>query len=359
MVQKLLAWAQRNERHLGALVFVGGFVTDLVTFVLLDISLVNLLFAVYLIVAAVSVFLLHTLSRANRKPSLVRRILLVLLPLVAQYLIGSLLSGFLIFYTKSSVLSVSWPFIILLALIFLANEWFRKYKDKLIFLVTLLFFTTYAYAIFALPLVLHALGPWIFILSTLLAVAASSLFLYLLWRTGKERLSESLMPIIGSCLALLIVIVTSYFSGLVPPIPLTLKEGGIYHSLRHEGDKYVLTTEPSQAWWNLGPQIVHVTPGETIYAYTAIFAPIRFGTNVVHRWEWFSEREGTWVLKSTIAFPIAGGRAHGYRGYSEYSNPEPGKWRVSVETPNGQVIGQLLFSVEPVSSLPALHEETH
>lgn len=359
MLKKLLTWAQRNERHLGALVFIGGFVTDLFTFVFLDISLVTVLFAAYLIGAAVSVFLLHVLSGAARKPSTVRSALLMILPLVAQYLIGSLLSGLLIFYTKSSVLSVSWPFVVLLALIFFANEWFRKYKDRLIFLITLLFFTVYAYAIFALPLVLHALGPWIFVASTLVSVAVSGMFLLLLWKTGKARLSESLIPIIGSCLAVLIVMVTSYFTGLIPPIPLTLKEGGIYHTLRHEAGQYVLSAEPSRMWWEIGPQMVHVTPGETIYAYTAIFAPIRFGTNVVHRWEWFSEREGTWVLKSTIAFPIAGGRAHGYRGYSEYSNPEPGKWRVSVETPNGQVIGQLLFSVEPVSSLPALHEETH
>lgn len=359
MLKKLLAWAQRNERHLGALVFIGGFVTDLFTFVLLDISLVTVLFAAYLLGAAVSVFLLHILSGTARKPSAVRNTLLVILPLVAQYLIGSLLSGLLIFYTKSSVLSVSWPFVVLLALIFVANEWFRKYKDRLIFLVTLLFFTVYAYAIFALPLVLHALGPWIFVASTFVSVAVSGVFLFLLWKTGKERLSESLVPIIGSCLAVLIVMVTSYFTGLIPPIPLTLKEGGIYHSLRHEGGHYILSAEPNKMWWEIGPQVVHSTPGETLYAYTAIFAPIRFGTVVVHRWEHFSDAEGKWVLKSKIAFPIAGGRSEGYRGYSQYSNLAPGTWRVSVETANGQVIGQLQFSVEPASSAPTLHEEIH
>lgn len=359
MPKKLLAWAQRNERHLGALVFIGGFVTDLFTFVLLDISLVTVLFAAYLIGAAVSVFLLHVLSGTAKKPSVVRRTLLVLLPLIAQYLIGSLLSGLLIFYTKSSVLSVSWPFVVLLTLIFFANEWFRKYKDRLIFLITLLFFTVYAYAIFALPLVLHALGPWIFVASTGVSIAVSSAFLFLLWKTGKARLSESLIPIIGSCLAVLIVMVTSYFTGLIPPIPLTLKEGGIYHTLRHEAGQYILSTEPSKMWWEIGSQVVHSTPGETLYAYTAIFAPIRFGTVVVHRWEHFSDTEGKWVRKSTIAFPIAGGRASGYRGYSEHSNLEPGKWRVSVETSNGQVIGQLVFIIKDVQTAPTLLEETH
>jgi len=357
MFRKILAWAQRNEQHLGAFVFVFGFITDIITFVFLDISLVNLVFAAYLAAATLAIFLFHTLSRATKRPSVARRTALVLLPLAAQYLIGNMLSGFLIFYTKSSVLAVSWPFVVLIALVFIGNEWFRTYKDRLIFLITLLFFTAYAYAIFALPLFVHSLGPLVFLASTALSVLALAIFLFLLWRVSKARLAESIIPIIGSCLAILIVMVTSYFTGLVPPIPLSLKEGAIYHGLSRQGGDYVLLSEEKRAWWDFGLQEVHTAPGETLYAYAAVFAPIRFGTVVVHHWE--RHVEGKWVTAGRVSFPISGGRQEGYRGYSARSSLEPGEWRVSVETSNGQVIGQIRFSVEAVAQMPLLREETH
>ena len=62
MVKRVLAWAQRNERHLGAIVFVWGFITDIIAFVLLDISIVNIVFAAYLALAALAIFLGHLLS---------------------------------------------------------------------------------------------------------------------------------------------------------------------------------------------------------------------------------------------------------------------------------------------------------
>ncbi len=357
-MKSILAWFQMNERHLGAFVFIIGFATDVATFTLLDLSAVNLLFAFYLAAAALCILFSHLLVSLDGKGGTVRRTFLVVLPLVAQYLLGNLLSGFLIFYTKSSVLLVSWPFIVLLLLVFIGNEWFRKYRDRIVFFTTLFFFALYAYAIFALPLFLNALGPWVFIGSTLAASGAFAVFLLLLWRCGKARLASSIMPIIGSALAILIVVVASYFTGLVPPIPITLKDGGIYHQVERRDGNYILQAEPQKPFWDPHAQIVHTVSGQPLYAFTAVFAPIRFSASVVHRWDRYDEKKKRWVTASRITFPIAGGRAEGYRGYSAQSDLAPGRWRVSVETPGGQVIGQLRFTVEN-GALPALHEETH
>ncbi len=88
MGKKILAWAQRNERHLGAIVFIGGFITDVVTFVLLDISLVNLVFAGYLVLAAAAILLGHFLaSHPPKNQNTLYRSALVISPLFAQYLI--------------------------------------------------------------------------------------------------------------------------------------------------------------------------------------------------------------------------------------------------------------------------------
>lgn len=360
MVKNLLAWAQKNERHLGAVVFLGGFVTDLFTFTLLDISLVNLVFAGYLAVAAACIFGTHLLFRKEGEQGpVVRRTLLVVLPLVAQYVIGNLLSGFLIFYTKSSVLSVSWPFLLLLALIFFGNEWFRTYRDRLAFLTVLLFFSTYAYVIFALPLLLHTLGPWVFMGSTAAALVLFALFLFGLWHTGRTRVMENMVPIVGSSLAIVLVMVTSYFTGLIPPIPLTLKESGVYHALSREGSRYVVMAEPTLPWWQITPPTVHITNGDTLYAFTSVFAPVKFSTAVVHRWERYDESQRTWKTESVVAFSIAGGREGGYRGYSEKTNLTPGSWRISVETPGGQVIGHIPFVAARATTPVQLHEETH
>lgn len=360
MLKKVLAWAQKNERHLGAVVFLGGFVTDLLTFTLLDISLVNIVFASYLAVAAACIFGTHLLFRKEgEKGSMVRRTLLVVLPLVAQYVIGNLLSGFLIFYTKSSVLAVSWPFLLLLALVFFGNEWFRTYRDRLAFLTVLLFFSTYAYVIFALPLLLNTLGPWVFMGSTAIALILCALFLLALWYTGRTRVMESMVPIVGSSLAVVLVMVTSYFTGLIPPIPLTLKEGGVYHALSREGSRYVVMAEQAAPWWQITPPVAHLSDGATLYAFTSVFAPVRFSTAVVHRWERYDEIKHAWKTESMVAFPLAGGREGGYRGYSEKTNLTPGTWRISVETPSGQVIGHIPFVVARATTPVELHEETH
>ncbi len=361
MLQRIGAWVERNERHLGAVLFVLGFITDLLTFTLLDISLVNLAFAGYLLLALLCTLGSHWLY-AREMPVLPfwRKAGRIVLPLGAQYAIGSLLSGCLIFYTKSSVFAVSWPFLALLLLVFFGNEVFRKYKDRLTFQTVLVFFSLYAYLIFALPLLLHTLGPLIFLASTVLSVTFFLGFLYLLSRIGRERLQESVRPILVSSAGVLIVIIISYFTGIVPPIPLTMPEAGIYHSLRHGEDGYIVEAEATAPWYAFWhTPTVHTTSGETLYAYSSVFAPIRFSAGVVHHWERYDATTHKWVSVARIAFGISGGRSGGYRGYSQLENLRPGSWRVSVETQEGQIIGRIPFTIVATSELPALHEETH
>ncbi|MEK7079713.1 MAG: DUF2914 domain-containing protein, partial [Patescibacteria group bacterium] len=79
----------------------------------------------------------------------------------------------------------------------------------------------------------------------------------------------------------------------------------------------------------------------------------------VHHWEHYNEVTKHWVDEGHITFAISGGRDGGYRGYSEKDNLASGKWRVTVETLEGQVIGRISFHVESVLTPPPLHKETH
>jgi hypothetical protein len=96
-----------------------------------------------------------------------------------------------VFYTAHSVVTVSWPFLIVLALVFVGNEYFRMYKQYLVFQTTLLFFSLYAYTIFGVPLILGSLGPLVFAWSTLAAVVLFGLFLLALRLLNTARYKES------------------------------------------------------------------------------------------------------------------------------------------------------------------------
>lgn len=357
-MQRLLTFVQRNEHRLSTLVFVVGFVADVITFTFLELPVVNLIFVAYLLLAALFTFLTHAFRRYAMHPSAVRRGIAVLAPLATSFTIGGLLSGFLIFYTKSAAVSVSWPFLLMLALIFFGNEFFRSYKSHIAFQTVLFFFALYAYFIFALPLYVNRMGPEIFIWSTVFALLLFALFLAILSFTGRRRLEATLPRIIGGAAFVTLTVTLLYFSGLVPPIPLTVKESGIYHHIARTGDEYQITHERFGRWSRFVERTVHHVPGTPLYAYSAVFAPSAFSANVVHRWERYDETQKQWVRQSMVAFTLSGGRAGGYRGYSIKSDPAPGTWRVSIETTEGQVIGRLRFEVVNVATPPPLYTDT-
>lgn len=358
-ISRILAWAAKNERHLGAAAFVLGFGVDLFTFTILSVAYANLAFAAYLFLAALAIAVGSLFPRSRDYLPTWQRGLSILAPLAAQYAVGSLLSGFMIFYTKSAEISASWPFLLLLLLVFVGNEYFRTYYKHLAFQLGLLFFALYAYLIFAIPLFLDRLGPLIFLGSTAASIVLFGAYLYLLMRINSAELRSSLRFALPGVGITLLFLNAAYFTGVLPPIPLTMSESGIYHSLVRGAGTYVVMSEPRNPWYEFyKPTTVH-SSGSVLYAYSATAAPVRFSTTVVHRWEKYDTRTRQWVTQSRISFPTSGGRPGGYRGYSEFSPTTAGKWRVSVETPGGQVIGRIPFTLEITDVVPALHEETH
>lgn len=348
-LSRLRELVKRYERHLSSAFFLCGFIGDVIAFTLLDVGVVSLLFAVYIVLGAIAILFSHYLFSHPEVFHRTRRALLVVLPLFIQYILGAVLSGALIFYTKSSVLTVSWPFILLLSAVFFGNELFRNYREHLAFQSILFFFGFYIYLIFELPLLIKALGLWVFALTSGIAIALYLAFLVLLYKVGTERFLSSVKNIALASIAIVILVSSAYVTGLIPPIPLALKEGDIVHKVERIPGGYMLTDEPRKAWWEFWNTDVHVYKGEPLYAFSAVYAPISFETSIVHRWEHYDESKGKWVEKSRLAFSVSGGRKEGYRGYSIRQNPEEGKWRVYIETPGGQVLGKLTFTVVAVS----------
>jgi hypothetical protein len=159
----------------------------------------------------------------------------------------------------------------------------------------------------------------------------------------------------------------SYFSGIIPPIPLALRDVGVYHSIVHSTDSYgdslytVQAETSTDPWWDflhIIPDTEHVTTTDSsLSVYSAIFAPTELSTAVVHRWEMYDTKTHKWVTLAQIAFPIDGGRNGGYRGYSTLSNLAPGKYQVIIELISGQVIGDEDFNVVSSPTAPVTYTE--
>jgi hypothetical protein len=358
--EQTVSWARGHERHLSALSLAGGFAFDSYTFGRIDRPLTQLVFVIYLLVAGGSIAVLHVLeSRSDdRKPSDRTRTILIA---VAQFALGCLLSGFCVFYIRSASVTASWPFLLFMVGIFIGNEYMRRYHARLVFSALLFFFALYSYAILLVPVVLARIGTIPFLISGAVAVFVFFLFVRLLAILGHDRYRLARKRIAIGMAAITALINIFYFAKIFPPLPLVLSDAGVYHDVKRLGGDYQATSEDEPPRWRalFGTfPVEHIQPGGKLYLYSAVFAPYRLSTQIVHRWEWLNPKNGDWLPQQTVRFTIHGGRADGYRAYSLKHAPMPGQWRVNIATADGRAIGRVRFAVETQAVTPALSEKT-
>lgn len=99
-----------------------------------------------------------------------------------------------------------------------------------------------------MPVILNAIGVSIFFLSVAVALAITLFLVVLLSQVSREAFRGRARRISLSVLAVTVVFCTLYIYNLIPPVPLALKNIGIYHSVVREGDSYVVSYEQPQ-WY--------------------------------------------------------------------------------------------------------------
>ena len=334
------------ERHISATAMAGGFAIDNMAYNRVDHPVTQTLLIVYLSIAGFSIILLHYLEMHQEWQSKFVVKLRSYLPALTQFMFGSLWSAFLVFYARSGAFSGSWPFLILLSAIFICNEVFRQYHARLIFTSTLFFFALLSYAIFMVPVFTHTIGELTFLLSGAAAVAVFALLLWLLGRLGTSALGKVRWQIAGGAVAVYATVNLLYFLNVLPPLPLALQKTGLFHSIERAGDVYVATGEaPSWTAWLGFPPVIHAEPGEPIYVFSAVFAPIKLSTTIVHHWQRYDSATGKWLTVQRVRYDIIGGRQKGYRGYTKKTGPREGLWRVDIDLEDGRMIGRTEFTV--------------
>jgi hypothetical protein len=193
------------------------------------------------------------------------------------------------------------------------------------------------------------MGPWIFVSSGLLALFVMYGFMRLLYKVVPRFITLHLRTIVFTLGSIYIAFNFLYFTNIIPPIPLSLKDVGIYHSVVHfENGDYQLKYEKGK-WYQPfknSDRIFHPAPGDNIFCFAKVFAPTKLKTDIYHSWERYDANSGVWVAHSRLSYSIAGGRGDGYRGYTLIQNYSDGKWRCSVETQRGQILGREVFIVD-------------
>lgn len=341
-------WYGRYERPISSLSLIGGFVFDALALQRVDMFWENFWVVVHLLIVGTCIVLINRNDLGvgdEKNPSKVHFWLVNIL----QFFFGGLLSTYLVFYFRSSDIFVEWPFILILALAFWANESLKRSYVRLSFQIILFYLSLFAFAIFLVPVLVHDIGPGVFLLSGIFSLIAMAGFLWILAHFSREKVNKNKKAVIAWVALVFILVNILYFNNLIPPIPFSLKDSGVYHSIiRDENGDYVVTSEQTN-WWNFFTlyKDFHANQNDNAYVYSAVFSPPSFNTTIVHDWQYYDPVKKAWVDEEKIALGVIGGRDGGFRTWSVRNGLYPGHWRVNVETENGQTIGTVRFNIAP------------
>lgn len=352
-------WYGRYERPISSTSLIGGFVFEWFTLTHIDRFWENLWVAAHFFIIAALMILVnfHENEGADHKDASKMHFWYLTF---LQGFFGGLLSTFLVFYFRSATIAASWPFLLLLLAAFIANESFKKQYERLIFQFCLFYLSLLLFSIYIVPVLLRRIGPDVFLTSGLASLASIALFVAVVGFFAKEKFRKHRSMLASCIFGIFLLANILYFLNLIPPIPLSLTDAGIYHSISKDASgNYIAESETStvlQDFFAVSHDF-HWVPGSPVYAYSSIFSPALFNTGVVHEWQQYDQSEESWVTATIVPLSAQGGRYEGWRTYSMKTSVSPGKWRVNVKTGRGQVIGRLRFNIIEAKEEPALETQ--
>ncbi len=349
-VQSVLA-----KPFMPALFFLSGVTYDTLTLTRIDRLQDNLLLLIYLLLLGILIVLT---GRLGIEPPPDREQLATLspfarwvlrsrpyYPMASQFLLGGLFSAYAIFYSRSATLTGTAVFLALLVLLLVGNEFLRDRLSNLRLLVSLYALVCFAFFTFFLPVMTGLMNAAIFLAGAILSAVVTFRVVHLIYRNNPDRSRREAIGVTVPALSLIGLLVGFYFMNWIPPVPLSLKFGGIYHEVRKSGDQFELLFE--RKWYEVWKTSDSVFPAnEPIYCFTAVFAPVALKTTVYHHWYFRRDSSKPYSHADKIPLQISGGREGGYRAYTFKQRLDPGDWRVDVETEDGRIIGRVTVRIE-------------
>ncbi len=355
VIAKLRNFYGKYERLISSWSLLCGFVFDAIVLKRVDQFWENFFVVLHLVVIAVCMVIVHALEKQEGDEANPSKAHFWLVNAI-QFTFGGVLSVLLVFYFRSSDLASSWPFLLILALAFWANESLKRSFIRLGFQVMLLYLSIYCFLIFLVPVITHKFGGWIFLLSGVASLVVIWGFILLIKIFSRKQYEQGKKILFIAVFGIFTLVNVLYYTNIIPPIPLSLKDAGVYYSLVADGTGGYFATGEEPKWQNyftLYPDFRYLE-GQPVYVYSAIFSPSRLNVEVVHEWQ-HKGADGKWVMTDKIPLTIIGGRDGGFRTYSlKRFNLDPGQWRVNVLTTRGQVIGRIRFNLVASQELPKI-----
>jgi hypothetical protein len=269
-------------------------------------------------------------------------------PMAIQFLLGGLFSAYAIFYSRSASFTGTAVFFSLLVVLLIANEFLHDRVSNLKLMLALYALATCSFLTFFLPVVTGIMNTAMFLLGAVLSAAVVVGILRFVYRGRIHSRWESIRTAFPAVLVVGALVVF-YFLNWIPPVPLSMSFGGVYHKVARSGDVYELTFEkpPFYRFWQRSDDPFRGQ--QEPHCFTAIFAPVDLRAEIYHHWQ-YRQGEGAaagqFVTTDRIRLAIVGGREGGYRAFTVKQHVHPGDWRVDVETAGGRIIGRVSFRVE-------------
>ena len=145
-----------------------------------------------------------------------------------QFLLGGLFSAYAVFYSRSATLTGTGAFLGLLVLLLMANEFLRDRLLNVRLLVALFALASFSFFTFFLPVMVGAIGTWVFLLGAALSVGVTLLVVQLTYRRNPDRSQKKVVSVGGPAIAFIGLLIGFYFLNWIPPVPLSMKFGGMY-----------------------------------------------------------------------------------------------------------------------------------
>jgi DUF2914 family protein len=343
-----------SKPFMPAVFFLSGVTYDTLTLTRIDRLQDNLLLLLYLVLLGTLIVLTGRLgvgpietAELEQPTGLVRLLVRAkpYYPMAVQFLLGGLFSAYAVFYSRSATLTRTGVFLGVLVLLLVGNEFLRDRLSNLRLLVALYALACFSFFTFFLPVMIGTIGTWVFLLGATLSAVVTLRVVHLIYQRNPKRSQKEALMVGAPAVALIGLLVGFYFLNWIPPVPLSMKFGGMYREVQKQNDHFVLSYD--REWYQVWKRSQSPFPAnEPIYCFTAVFAPVALDTTVYHHWYFRVNESKPFIHADRIPIKIAGGREGGYRAYTFKQQLNPGDWRVDVETEDGRVIGRVSVLVE-------------
>jgi hypothetical protein len=344
LVERLKEFKSRNERVVSTCFFLGGFLFDAVMLSRIDEPLMLVQQGFYLLLCGGLIAYQQRLEWMKLQPPVRLRKIWHYADHLLHFMLGTLLNAYSIFYFQSASGITAVCFVVVIVVLLAINEMPRFHRLGPVVLYALYSICLTSYFAYLVPVLIGHLRPWMFYLSVGIASALLAVQVRALLRWSASYLHvarHAAIPAFG-VQALFILL---YALRVAPPVPLAIKQMGIYHDVRRVPGGWELSQQQSR-WklWQHADENFLERPGDKLYCFARIFAPRHFKDTINIVWFHYDEDKG-WLLAHRLPLSVSASSNVGFATDAYLTEPMKGKWRVEIESQDGRTIGQLHFKV--------------